>query len=59
LLNVTIDGKNIAQSGPDGWQVDQSTNPPTVVLKGATCQYMVSQGAQSVNIIYGCPTVIY
>jgi hypothetical protein len=58
LLNVNIDGKNIAQSGTDGWEVDRSTNPPTVVLKGSTCQYMVNQGAQSVNIIYGCPTVI-
>lgn len=58
LLNVVIDGDTIPQSGPDGWTLDSTTSPPTVVLKGATCQFMETQGAQSVDITYGCPTVI-
>ena len=58
LLNVVIDGITIAQSGSDGWSLDATTSPPTVLLKGATCQRMQTEGAQSVDITYGCPTVI-
>jgi len=58
LLNVVIDGTTVAQSGSDGWSLDATTSPPTVVLKGATCQLMQTQGAQSVEITYGCPTII-
>lgn len=56
LLNVVIDGDKIAQAGDDGWEIDPSTTPPTVVLKGATCERMETEGAQSVAITYGCPT---
>lgn len=56
LLNVVIDGERIAQAGDDGWEVDTTTSPPTVVLKGATCEQMETEGAQSVSITYGCPT---
>jgi hypothetical protein len=56
LLNVVIDGEKIAQAGDDGWEVDTTTSPPTVVLKGATCEQMETEGAQSVSITYGCPT---
>jgi hypothetical protein len=56
LLNVVIDGDKIAQAGDDGWEVDTTTSPPTVVLKGATCERMETEGAQSVSITYGCPT---
>jgi len=58
LLNVVVDGQAIPQSSSDGWGIDSSTVPPTVVLKGSTCQRMETQGAQSVDITYGCPTVI-
>lgn len=57
-LNVVIDGQTIPQLGPDGWSVDQSTSPPTIVLKGATCQMMETQGAQAVDVTFGCPTVL-
>jgi hypothetical protein len=57
-LNVVIDGQTIPQLGPDGWSVDTSTSPPTVVLKGATCEMMETQGAQAVNVTFGCPTVL-
>jgi hypothetical protein len=58
LLNVEIDGKEVPQAGDDGWSVDRSTTPPTVVLKGATCEYLETQGAEQVTITYGCPTIV-
>jgi hypothetical protein len=57
LLNVEIDGENVPQMGDDGWEVDRSTSPPTIVLKGATCEAMETRGAEQVTITYGCPTV--
>ena len=57
LLNVEIDGVDIPQRGDDGWEMDRTTDPPTVVLKGATCEAMETRGAEQVSITYGCPTV--
>jgi hypothetical protein len=57
LLNVKLNGKVIAQAGADGWDVDKTTNPPTIRIKGATCDDIQTNGAQSVEVIYGCPTV--
>jgi hypothetical protein len=57
-LNVNIDGQTIPQLGPDGWSVDTSTSPPTIVLKGATCEMMETRGARAVNVTFGCPTVL-
>jgi hypothetical protein len=56
-LNVEIDGELVPQSGADGWELDLSTAPPTVRLKGATCATVESEGASSVTIRYGCPTI--
>jgi hypothetical protein len=58
LLNVEIDGVMIPQLGPDGWMLDTSTNPPTVVIKGATCEQVQIKGAESAKIVYGCPTFL-
>jgi hypothetical protein len=58
LLNVEIDGVMIPQLGPDGWMLDSSTIPPTVVIKGATCSQVQTRGAESAQIIYGCPTFL-
>src|SRR6185503_11948919 len=55
-LNVEIDGNEVSQPGDDGWIVDTNTTPPTIVLKGATCEYMMTHGAESVVITYGCKT---
>ena len=56
-LNVFVDGKEIPQGGPDGWDLDTTTHPPTITLKGATCGAMTSKGAKIVEISYGCPTI--
>jgi len=57
-LNVKVDGTVIPQSGPDGWEVDSSTSPPAVVLKGGTCADIEKNGAEMVVIEYGCPTIV-
>lgn len=56
-VNVFIDGQVVPKDGPDGWEYDNSTTPPTIVIKGATCDALQSEGAQSVSFEFGCPTV--
>jgi hypothetical protein len=58
LLNVVIDGEEVPQRGDDGWEVDRTTTPPTIVLKGATCEAMETRGAAQVSVTYGCPTIV-
>jgi hypothetical protein len=55
-LNVLVDGTAVAP-GADGWRLDTSTQPPTVVLTGATCARVQMSGASSVQVVYGCPTI--
>lgn len=57
-LNVYVDGVVVPQAGDDGWTVDIRTSPPTIKLKGETCRRLETEGAGSVSIQYGCPTVI-
>jgi hypothetical protein len=55
-LNVSLDGA-LVPPGPDGWHLDPSTQPPTIVLDGATCASVQMRGASSVQVVYGCPTI--
>jgi hypothetical protein len=48
----------IPKPGDDGWALRMATDPPEVELKGATCERMLTQGADNVTIEYGCPTVV-
>jgi hypothetical protein len=57
-LNVYVDGAVVPQAGDDGWSVEMDTSPPTIHIKGKTCQRIETEGARSVSIQYGCPTVI-
>jgi len=59
LINVAVDGVWIAPSvgDTDGWEVDQSTTPVTIRIKGSICQRIETNGVQSVEVIYGCPTI--
>lgn len=57
-LNVEVEGELVPQPGPDGWELDESTDPPTVELKGATCRRIEEQGVESVTVLFGCPTVV-
>lgn len=56
-VNVFVDGEVVAQEGADGWEYDRSTSPYSIVLKGATCERVQTDGAQSVRFEFGCPTV--
>ncbi len=57
-VNVIIDGTTIAQSGADGWDFDNTTTPPGIVVKGATCKALEQMGAEKVTVQYGCPTMV-
>jgi hypothetical protein len=54
LLNVLVDGVRIPQTA-DGWHLDTSTSPPTINLLGSTCTEVETTGAQSVQVLFGCP----
>ncbi|XXX82412.1 vWA domain-containing protein [Sorangium sp. So ce134] len=56
-VNVYIDGEVLPKAGDDGWDYDDSTTPPTLVIKGATCEHVKSVGVESVRVEFGCPTV--
>jgi hypothetical protein len=58
LLNVYVDGKLVPQGGDNGWSIDSSTSPPTIVLKGTTCSDIEMKGASKIEVVYGCPTII-
>ncbi len=55
-LNVEVEGELIAQDGDDGWDLNTATEPPTVILKGATCEHIESEGVETIRVVYGCPT---
>jgi hypothetical protein len=55
LLNVDIDGQRVL-SGANGWRVDASTSPATIVLQGSTCARVETIGVEKVQVVYGCPT---
>jgi len=38
--------------------VSTDTSPPTIELKGLTCEHIETVGVESVSVKYGCPTVI-
>lgn len=55
-INVEIDGKLVPEGSTDGWSLDMTKEPPTVVLEGATCAEVRKNGAQQLRITFGCPT---
>lgn len=53
---VVIDGELIKQGDADGWAPsDPVTSPPTIMLQGATCEKLETEGAEYINVSYGCP----
>jgi hypothetical protein len=55
-INVVIDGKTIPEGDPNGWALDATNSPPTVVLNGTTCEALRTAGAERLNVTFGCPT---
>jgi hypothetical protein len=56
-LNVEVDGELVPQAGGEGWEIDMDTDPPTIVIKGKTCEKIETEGAETVKVVYGCPTL--
>ncbi len=54
-INIEVDGELVPQE--DNWTVDTTTDPPTVELLGSLCEQIETEGAESVTITFGCPTV--
>jgi hypothetical protein len=52
---VVIDGVQVERGGDDGWVYDHDVSPPAVVIQGATCDKLETDGAEYINITYGCP----
>jgi hypothetical protein len=53
---VVIDGLLLEQGAADGWQEsDPATSPPTIEIQGATCDKLETDGAEYINVSYGCP----
>jgi hypothetical protein len=51
---VFVDDERVAP-GPDGWELDTSTSPPTVVMQGKSCDDLTAKGARAVSVVFGCP----
>jgi hypothetical protein len=59
-VNVAIDCQVVPSNGTDGtdgWILDQTTDPQKIVLQGTLCRWVQQQGAQRVDLVFGCPTV--
>jgi hypothetical protein len=56
-VNVFVNDEVVPKLGDDGWEYDQSTSPPTIVIKGETCATIETEGVQSVLVEFGCPTI--
>jgi hypothetical protein len=54
LLNVEVDDVRLLRDDPDGWELDTSTDPPTVVLLGEACEIVKTVGAEKVEVLFGC-----
>jgi hypothetical protein len=59
-INVKVDGETVPydEDGMEGWTWDESTDPDTVVLVGDACTQVREQGAESVEVTFGCPTIV-
>ncbi len=58
LLFVVIDGVSIPRNDPDGWSIpdpDLNHTPPVIQIAGATCDKLETEGAEYINVSYGCP----
>lgn len=57
-VNVAIDCKLESPTDPTGgWEIDTSSDPNTLILKGETCANVQINGAERVDLYYGCPPI--
>jgi hypothetical protein len=56
LLNVAVDCQIVPFDDGAGWDLDPDDST-TLLIAGDTCDQLQNQGAQRVDVVYGCPTV--
>jgi len=57
-LYVVVDGVALTRDDPDGWTIpDPKVSPPVIEITGKTCQKLETQGAEYINVTYGCPNL--
>lgn len=55
-LKVVIDGVELARDPDEGWDFQMpQTHPPVVEIHGSVCDKLKTDGAEYINITYGCP----
>jgi hypothetical protein len=60
LVNVAIDCTLVPQNDDDsksGWAFDRTPDPTSVVVHGPLCDAIQQNGAERVDVVFGCPTV--
>jgi len=56
LVNVAVDCDVVPFADGAGWEISDQA-PNTLVLAGDTCNRVKREGAQRIDVVYGCPTV--
>jgi hypothetical protein len=56
LVNVAVDCQIIPYANGAGWSIT-GTDQKTLVIAGDACQTIQTNGAERVDVVYGCPTV--
>jgi hypothetical protein len=56
LVNVAVDCEVIPNPDGIGWEIP-ADDPETLVIKGNACTFIESEGAQRIDVVYGCPTI--
>jgi hypothetical protein len=56
LVNVAVDCEVVPWEEGAGWEIP-ADDATTLLLKGNACNYVESEGAGRVDVVYGCPTL--
>ncbi|HYO93617.1 MAG TPA: vWA domain-containing protein [Polyangiaceae bacterium] len=58
-VNLAVDCEVVRPTADDGsgWELDTSTAPNKVLLKGALCEQVERDGVRRIDVVYGCPTI--
>jgi hypothetical protein len=59
MINIALDCQALprtdAVTGATNWEIDGSTEPPTLHLVGDACTEAMSTGVRRVDVLFGCP----
>ncbi len=56
LVNVAVDCEVIPSQDGAGWEIP-ADDPTHLILKGNACTYIETEGAERVDVVYGCPMI--